>query len=227
MKKLKRIVKRILRFIVLIIIILTGVILYRLYIPRNAYTKIDYCVDIARKINWIDLSHFECDTIKEIQGVVSFGFSIKNEYVQHMDDELFIELIKIRNYVSEYMEEHPENELNNKKIRLHFNTLPGDYMRVYNYDFINGSELVDAKEFAYFDIVHIENLSTLQGLSDARIISRLCVQKVDSLEFFKEFTNLKYLDYNSDKISEEEKEYLRNLLPDCTIEFASDLKNQQ
>lgn len=225
MKKLVIILKKILYFIVLIAIILTAGILYKLYIPQNAYTKINYCVDIARKINWIDLSHFECGTIRDSQGVVLFSFTIKNEYVQHTDDELFMELIKIKNYVAEYMKEHPENELNSKKIILHFNTLPGDYMRVYNYNFINGSELEDAKDFAYFDIVHVESISALKELSDARIINRLWVQKVDSLEFFKEFTNLKYLDYNSNKISEEEKEYLRSLLPNCTIEFANGLKN--
>lgn len=225
MRKLAIILKKILYFIVLITIILTAIILCRLYIPQNAYTNIDYCVDIARKINWIGLSHFECATIRDNQDVVLFRFTIKNEYIQHTDDELLMELIEIKNYMVEYMKEHPENELNSKKINLYFSTLPGDYMCVYNYDFISGAEFVDAKDFVYFDKLDVDNISVLQGLNDARIMNVLGVRNVDSLDFFREFTALRYLGYYSHNISEEEKGYLQSILPNCIIEFTRYSKN--
>lgn len=208
--------KQILFFIILIIFVL-GTYIY-LIVPSKAHTNIVYCEELAEEINWIGNAQLRCVEISEQEDEVIFycEFNEKLGLNKYSADKYTVDMIKMKNAIVKYMIEHPQNELNSKKIKCIFNTLPGDSQCIYNYNYLTKEKVSDSKNFAYFEFVDTKHISSIEGLGNACSMI-VYAEEIDTLDFFKEWTNLKYLRLICLNITEEQVSYLKELLPDCEI----------
>lgn len=192
------------------------------YVRNNAYTEISYCKDIARKINWIGTKYFSCGTIEEEDDCIKFSFSLKYAVHGYTDDDLVFDLIKVRNYIKRYLEENPDSGLNDKKIQIYFRSYAEEYMSVYNYDFLTVAELNKATDFVYYDNIYVENISVIQELKDTRVLNAFGASEINELDFFAEWSELERFSIISYTFSDEEKDFLKELLSGCIIKFADE-----
>ena len=196
--------------------------IYRTY---KVETDLEYCKEIAKEINNIGLSQYHCANIRE-GGPIEFSFYSFETcnhssplYKEYSRDEGVEDMIKIKNYLTDYLEQHPENELNEKKIMLWFiwrlNVDYGD-TRICNYNYGAGDngveyEFADAKDFSYIQDLEAEHMSVLEGFENVRVIS-VFIDHPDSYDFLKEWNNLQYIKIaGSGIMTEEEKQNMRKI----------------
>ena len=216
--------------------------LFKIWVIYSTYkvkTELKYCKEIAGEINHIGLSQYYCANIRE-WGIIEFNFFAFQTcfhssplYKEYSYDEGVEDMIKVKNYLTDYLEQHPENELNEKKIMLRFtwkqNVDYGD-TRIYNYNFWTRDkgvedEFVDAKDFSYIQDIRTDHMSILEGFENIRVIS-VDINYVDSYECLKGWNNLQYICvHGGGNKNEEEKQKMRGIrefVPTgCKVEFTS------
>ena len=202
--------------------------IYRIY---KVETELEYCKEIAGEINHIGLSQYHCANIREGGPIVFKFFSFQTcfhsspLYKEYSYDEGVEDMIKVKNYLTDYLEQHPENELNEKKIILWFiwklDVDNGD-AKICNFNFgvsENGVEyeFTDAKDFSYIEDLETDHMSVLEGFENVRVID-VFINHADSYDFLKKWNNLQYIKVGgSGLMTEEEKQKMRKireLLPD-------------
>lgn len=213
----------------LIPVILYGILFFTFRKPPVIKNSVECCEEIAEEINHIGLSRYFCENIHEEGPVVFYLSPIYKEYSY---DEGAEDMIKVKNYLTDYLKQHPENELNEKKIVLWFiwkrNLNHGD-TRICNYNFgvsENGveDEFADAKKFSYIEDLEIDHMSVLEGFENVRVIS-VFINHADSYDFLNKWNDLQYIEVRgSGRMTEEEKQRMqkiREFLPDgCKAEIS-------
>ena len=228
-------------FIVILCIILVPQLFKVWYIYRTykVETGLEYCKEIAGEINHIGLSQYFCGNIHARGDIVFKFFSFQTRfhisplYKEYSYDEGTEDMIKVKNYLTDYLEQHPENELNEKEIMLWFIWKPDvDYgdTKIYNYNFgasDNGIEyeFTDAKDFFYIEDLRTDHMSVLEGFENVRVIS-VSINDVDSYECLKGWNNLQYIYvHGGGNKTEEEKQKMRKIrefVPaGCKVKFTS------
>lgn len=178
---------------------------------HSVHTNINYCEEIGRKLGWLNLQQFHCSTIEGSQEIV-FSFRLK-EHIDYDHDKCIDDIARIKNTVTNYLNNNPSNELNTKRIAFMFQTLPGD--AIYMYNFKGESNPIQPDKFQYFLYLFVD-LSSAQEFSDARVIE-LKVDENDDLSVLEDWKNLEYLNISGKGLTEEKQKYLCEILPDCTI----------
>lgn len=212
------------KFLKKIIVLSTAIILafIGIYIifTHRVYTELNYCKELGRKLSWLNMKQYNCLYIKkgDNKQTIRIDFELKS-FDNYSSTEGYNESIydigMVKKNISEYLKEHPDNELNDKKIICTFNNLPGEQCYMYNYDYrmeINSQTLND---FCYFKWLYI-NISTADNFKDAHVIE-LIINKKSELSLLKEWNNLEELHLSGIEFSKEDKQYLINLFPNCTI----------
>ena len=196
--------------------------IYRTY---KVETELEYCKEIAKEINDIGLSQYFCGNI-HAEGRVVFRFCsyrTRSEnmplYKEYSYDEGVEDMVKVKNYLTDYLEQHPENELNEEKIVLWFiwkrNVAYGE-IKICNFNFGSGDngveyEFTDGKDFSYIQDLRVDHMSVLEGFKDVRVIS-VFINHADSCDFLKEWKNLQYIKAGgSGLMTEEEKQAMRKI----------------
>ena len=217
--KLKKIIFAVISFI-LVILIAIVVFMFRI---RHVYIDLDYCKEIGQKLGWLDLEQFCCGSIENFDDSleVLFSFDLK-EFIEYDRDKCISDIAEVRNTVTNYMNNHPSNELNNKRIAFIFHLFPGDAICMYNF---HGEENpIQPDKFQYFEWLYVP-LSSAQEFSDARIIE-LTVDENDDITVLEDWENLEKLRIGVKCLTEEKQEYLCEILPDCTIICNGEIINE-
>ncbi len=213
--------KRILLILGIVFIVFLVRFIYYAYWPREAYTEIEYCEDLAKKINWVGSSQLRCAEI-EVEGEEIVFNIYKKPFVNYDADKSMKDLIKYRNYIITYLNEHQYNELNYKKIHIYVGLYADTTMNIYNYNFMTEADMECSTDFVYYDRVRAENISTFATLTDTRVMNFFYAKNIDELDFFKDWTEAEYIYFVTYKFEEEECQYIRSLLPNCEIVFAKE-----
>lgn len=215
--KIKRNFKKII--ILSIVIILSFMGIYTIYTHR-VYTELDYCKELGRNLGWLNMKQYNCVYIEngDDEQTIRIGFNLKSydnysnsdEYNQAIND-----ISMVKRTISEYLKEYPENELNFKKIICIFNNLPGEHCYMYNYDFRLEDDFQELNDFLYFDCLYAD-LLLAESFKGSRVID-LRVKDLNDISLLEEWNNLEELKLSGIEFSAEDKQYLINLLPNCTI----------
>ncbi|MCR4889257.1 MAG: hypothetical protein K5979_08795 [Ruminococcus sp.] len=183
--------------------------------------ELDYCKDIYKSLNKVS-SSFECISIRSIcydknEDVVEFRFDLKSK--REVDEKKDIDdYIPIRKKVIEYLSQNPQNELNNQKIELVFQFQAGEVHSIYNYSF--------AKKGLYNDFPFCNSIpiyaSNYKDFTDAIYLS-MKIENTNDLQVLENFNKLEYLILDGIDISDNDKAYIRNTLPDCKVYYNGEL----
>lgn len=202
---------------------LTARWLYR-YEYYRVETEIDYCKDIAKKINRIGNSQFYCKSIEERDDVILFYFrsgkaDITSPFRQEYSEDGGIEdVVKIKNFIVNYLNEHPESELNGKKMEFDFHIIHDISFQMYNYNYMKNEGVEDAKDFLYFEHLGMEHVSVLEEMGNACVIEA-SVWHMDDYDFLRNWDALQYVHISTHDLTEEQKQELKEMLPvDCILE---------
>ena len=188
---------------------------------KNA-VKIDYCSDIYKEVNGISgqFRFSEVDYSENLDSV-AFIFNLKDRS-DYDADKGTTQVIAIRKTMIDYLNNNPQNELNTKRIYLSFQTLPGDSFSLFNFDH-NKEGLYNDFPFCYDVTV---NSSNYESFINAFSLS-IKIESSDELKILEKFERLEYLNLYGPEISDDEREYIRNTLPDCEIYYNDKLINKR
>lgn len=142
----------------------------------SARTDLDYCREIALWVNFIGMENARCSVIYEEDDTIYFSGEISN--ISKDKNEGYEALLKIRKYVINYLNAHPDSVLNTKKIVIGFTTHPGESVSVSNYDSMTGDDMNNSTEFSYYDGLCIENASIFSELDNPKVIKSVSVEKL-------------------------------------------------
>ena len=132
------------------------------------------------------------------------------------NDKIEKEIIIISNTCANYIKNNQESPLNNCKISLEFRRGNSDtYYYVCNFDKETNEKYEYSYNFDYVDI-HLTDISLIKELSNVQKLKISC-KDIDDLLVFEYLNDLKYLNFNTSQITENNKKLLINLLPGCTI----------
>ena len=204
-------------FTVLSVIIISAYII----VSHKVDTNLDYCKELARNLGWLDMNQFNCSYIEsdEEQAIrIYFDLKNPNKYSKENKNKyskVVYDIAVVKNEISLYLKEHPNNELNKKKIICIFRELADDQRFMYNYDYRLESSLQKPDGLVYFKWVTVD-ITDADDFKDACDI-RLAINNKNELQLLKEWKNLKYLELVGMEFSEEDKKYLVEILPNCTI----------
>ena len=149
--------------------------------------------------------------------MVEFWFYLKSK--REVDEKKDIDdYIPIRKKVIEYLSQNPQNELNNQKIELVFQFEAGEVHSIYNYSFAKKG-LYNDFPFCYSIPIYASNY---KDFTDAIYLS-MKIENTDDLQVFENFNKLEYLKLDGIDISENDKDYIRNTLPDCKVYYNGEL----
>lgn len=101
--------------VLLIPVILYGILFFTFRKPVVVNNSVDYCEEIADNINKIGLKNIKCTKITE-EDCVLFEFYVKNGVRDYDSNITENDILKVRNYLMEYVAEHPDNPLNEKNM---------------------------------------------------------------------------------------------------------------
>lgn len=202
---------------------LTARWLYR-YEYYRVETELDYCKDIAQKINYIGLRQFYCESIEEKDGIVVFYCQsnaadktspFRREY---SFDDGARDIIIVKNFIVDYLNNHPENELNGKKVKFVFHIIHNSSFQMYNYNYLNNGRFEDSKDFSYFEHLWLEHISVLKEFGDVRVLD-ISLSDMDYYDFFQDWHALQYVRIITQDLTERQKQELKEMLPvDCILE---------
>lgn len=174
-----------------VILIIVMTVFYILH--RPAKTDINYCKEIAHSINLVDLKCYRCATIERQNSEIEIFFSLKKDNLYYENTDLGIyDMITVKNYLEDYMLNNPQNPLNGDKIRVCFQTHPGDAMFMYNYDYRKNKIDTIYDNFLFFDNVESKHFSALKNLNDVYVI-KIYSENIDSLDFWNRWRILLWL----------------------------------
>lgn len=170
--------KRFMLIFLLIVGLFLGWIAYSIspYPVENQFPPAQELVSIYRKIYlkqfscvWIyaDSESEKLDILFYLKTYPERTFSLMN----YSADECLGDIIQIKNATVAFMKEHPENEINRKKITFSFCTLLDEVMYMYNFNFDNGQKETDATNFCYYNLLRVGDLGKLADFSDAKILT--------------------------------------------------------
>ncbi len=183
-------------------------------LKHRANIKVDYCKGIGKQIENLKLKQFQLNVIDygDTQENVIFYFNLKNKS-KFNHDECVEDISIVRNIVTEFLNQNPSNKLNNRLVAFVFQTLPGDSISMFNYN--NNEKLINPAQFHFFSFLNV-NLSSATDFYDAKIID-IKVDEKEKLYLLKNFKNLEKVYLNGKVLTEDEKKYLLNILPNCMI----------
>lgn len=201
-----------------ILIVLIFSCLKNFYFNHKVFTEINYCKEIAREYGWLKLKQFRCSGIdKWDDSTISFHFELKNiDKYNYNEDESIEDISKIKDMIKNYLEKHPSNELNNKKIEFAFETYPGDISYMYNYDFRSDMDEIVPSDFFYYEKIFTRNISSLKKFQDAKVMD-VAVVNLDDYSFFYSWSDIEYFNIFSSNMTEQDKENLKNYIPNCRL----------
>lgn len=188
-------------------------IIFLIFSRHTIDVEVDYCEDIGKKLKSLHLNQFQCNIIKYGDTIknINFSFCLKN-YDDYDAYECCEDIVKVRNLITNYLHQNPTNDMNNNLISFQFQTLPGDSICMKNY---NDNQFVVSSEFLYFSYLYIP-ISSANEFWDAKVIG-LRVDEKEELALLKKWKNLEKIYLTKKNFTEEEKEYLLNIIPNCTI----------
>lgn len=205
--------KRILCIIIPVILTLT---FFGILIKKNSDLKRQpiYCQELYKELNNTSVQ-YKCSEIKtnDTEESIRFIFNLRDldEYDRKSCTD---DIIRIRNQISAYLSNHPQNDLVKKQISLQFLTLPGDAFEISNFS--------QQKEGLYNDFHFCSDITIpinqYNYFINAISIS-IKVEKTDDLILLERFNRLEYLYLIGPELSDEEKEYIVKLLDNCVIVY--------
>lgn len=197
----------------IIIVIFMGVFI----VYHQVSTKLSYCKNIGMEMGWLNLEQFKCCSITEKgdnNDEICFLFKLQ-PFTDYNEKEGYKDVIKAKEVVRKYLKDNPDNELNNRKITLRFNTYADEYIYVKNYT--STDDLQTIGEFAYYGGFYVP-LSDSEKYSDARTIT-LMLDENDDVSVLEKWNNLEYLNISGNLLTEEQQKYLSEILPNCTLAY--------
>ena len=195
-------------------------------VPTSIKTDLSYVDELASIYRHTYLKQFNCTNIeyKDHDQVVVISFDLKTRPERKLSmfgyssDECIDDIVKIRDKTSNFLKEHPENELNNKKICFNFHTYVDEVMHMYNYNFQDNIMEKGTIDFCYYTCLEVHDITKLEKLSNAKILdfSTDVHYTVSDMSVFDDFSNLEVI--NCPKFfSDDAIDYLKNKFPNCKI----------
>lgn len=210
-------------------IIFFGLILLGILYSIKTRTEIDYCIELEEKLEDLKLEQFKYYTIEYRdenrcgKQLISICFGLKNND-KYIADENSIEdcasdIAIVRNAITEYLSDTPNNELNTKNIMCRFDELPGDTSYMYNYNYMSDDKLPEPDGFYYYYYGMALNILNIDLFKDAKVMSAIRFNSSDELKLLEEWNNLEYVSLYGMEFSEQDKDYLHEILPNTTINW--------
>ncbi len=202
--------------------------------------NVSYCSELAQSMADMDLELFYCDRVYQeilsVNGeplpvvVFSFEKSIRGEWTRKA---CFEEMMQVREMFMDYLEEHPEHELNQSYYRIDFIYLYKRnfsrnfiyWMRNYTplaYEWVEGtrcimeiSERADNPE--YMKLIAEDSSALAQLALENAAVQMIYLAHMDDINVFEGWSRLQRMAVLYDGLSDDEKQQLEELLPDCEI----------
>lgn len=209
-------------------LILLGLIALLFIYNKKPETEIDYCIELEEKLEDLKLEQFKYYTIeyrdenRRGKQLISICFGLKNND-KYIADENGTEVCAsdiaiVRNAIAEYLNDTPNNELNTKNIMCCFDKLPGDTSYMYNYNYMIDEKSPEPDGFYYYYNVFL-NIQNADLFKDAKVMSAIRVDNSDELRLLEDWNNLEYVSLYGIEFSEQDKDYLHEILPNTTINW--------
>lgn len=182
----------------------------------------DYCKDIYKSLTKTT-GLFRCSHIKyeEQSDSVYFYFEADKDAKYSKETETD-DIITKRKIITDYLYKNPKNVLSSQHIILLFSRFPGDSFNLNNFN-ENKEGLYNDFPFCYGLTV---NASNYESFINAFSLS-IKIESSDELKILEKFERLEYLNLYGPEISDDEREYIRNTLPDCEIYYNGKLINKK
>lgn len=202
------------------VLLLVTIFVSCIIISHRVKTDLDFCKELAKELEWLDTEQYQCTLIDigDNEQTIRIHFKLRNlDNYSNANDyaEAVYDIGKIKMVISEYLNKHSDNLLNNKKIICMFNNRPDDIGYMYNYDYRENDSFQKSNGLYYFKHISV-NISTADNFKDARII-KLIIKNQDELKFLKNWDNLEYVELYGIDFSNKDKQYIIETLPNCTI----------
>lgn len=190
-----------------------------LVLSHHVYTNNKDCHRIGRLLAWTSFDYFNCESIVYVperdEYVFYFQFTDKD-----FDTSILInDVVKAKEIITRYLTEHSDNMINNKKVTLSFEIIPGDSVELYNY---HENEIVTSPtEFVYYGLGYVP-IAEASPFQDAYSIA-LKLNDESDLAKLSAWKNLKWLYLTGIDFTEEQKSIIKRQLPSCQIIYGNDI----
>lgn len=210
-----------------IAIVLLAALLYIWIASHHVWTELDYCKGIGRKLGWLNLDYMHCYKICEREAYIGmiherdeyiqFNFDVEHPYMCELDDFYIEDIAKIRDTLTAYLAEHPDNPLNQKRITVYIDTGAGMSISFSNYT--TERRFINPVQFAFINNYSFD-INKAEAFQDAYRIG-LKVRTEDDLKLLENWDNLQFLwlDGRGMELTEEQQQYLREILPGCKVKY--------
>ncbi|MDE7293313.1 MAG: hypothetical protein K2N72_02700 [Oscillospiraceae bacterium] len=156
----------------------------------------------------MDNAKLECYLFRDIVhegNAFIVHFDIKNKYIHTYDFDCADDVVTVKKLITDYLKQHPSNELNGRKIFLCFgmeNIAPVSWVTNY-IDYDSQNEPCSANDFNYYDGLIVKNLSSLEKLESVKRLS-VYTDNIDYVQFLQNWDKLEYLEIRYDRSEENE-----------------------
>lgn len=186
---------------------------------HKVYSEIEYCDELGKKISWLNLRYYSSviniqedsdDSVRislHNKNIKSDDF-LENEYVGIQD------IVKVKQAIDEYLEENPKHILNDAKICVLFGGIADDCIQINNYS-ENKSETDGIWRFSesYYCSIELNKADIFSDFSEIK----LKVSDSEELKKLEKWDNLQTVYLSGMDFSQEDKQYLLEILPNCDI----------
>jgi hypothetical protein len=181
---------------------------------NRANIKVSYCRVIGNQIQDLKTQQFQLNLIDygDTEEIVIFHFSLKNKS-KYNHNQCIEDISIIKKTITEFLNQNTLNKLNSSSVAFIFQTLPGDSISMFNYN--NNEKIINPAQFQFFSSLNV-SLSSAIDFYDAKTID-IKVDEKEKLYLLENFKNLERVYLSGEDLTEDEKIYLINILPDCKI----------
>jgi hypothetical protein len=175
---------------------------------------VSYCRVIGNQIQDLKTQQFQLNLIDygDTEEIVIFHFSLKNKS-KYNHNQCIEDISIIKKTITEFLNQNTLNKLNSSSVAFIFQTLPGDSISMFNYN--NNEKMINPAQFQFFSSLNV-SLSSAIDFYDAKTID-IKVDEKEKLYLLENFKNLERVYLSGEDLTEDEKIYLINILPDCKI----------
>ncbi len=199
--------------------------------PTRVITDQGYYDDIADAYYSAYLQQYACHSIRnDDENSTRIYFYLKADkpfsILPYSADACTEDVIKIRQIISSYLIEHPASDICSHKISIAFERIEeGECFYLSNYDFDTDEVYAQQYDFGYLEYMDVKHLSVIKEMND---LHHICIRAeiIDELDFFHKWEKMEYLELYTLNMTEKQKAYLKEILPNCEILVNNEILQQ-
>lgn len=209
--------KKLLLFLAIFQIVLHIILVIVMPFPIIIDNQIGYCNELVDIIKDVSLDKAECYKIQEKNNVILFEFKPHNGYVIVDCNDIWYDMLTMKNIIEEYVKSNQTGDLRNKNIALVFRSTVNelDYISLCsNFEMEERRDVIlplddgnKTNQFLFFDFKDVNSTNMIRLLDNPKWL-RTYIENVEELSFLKEWNNLEYIDLKNTVFTTEQKDYL-------------------